>query len=143
MLFSLPRSSNNETAVSTLSSSCSRGGALQPSPYRDRSEVSCLSNSASTRFQTRSSADSTSSCEADGQYFLKISSMFIFFRFFIVYLLGSSSVSLACGAPDADSQRRPSLSGPALLRFACGYTLARTEDGASLINWDRSRIRQR
>src|SRR5438552_11956205 len=66
--------------------------------------------------------------------------MFIFFRFFIGYLPGSSSVSLACGAPDADSQRRPSLSDPALLRFPCSYTLARNEDGASLINSDRARL---
>src|SRR5207237_10076560 len=99
MLVSVPPSPSNETAVNTCKSVCSRVAALQPSPYRDQSDVSCFSNSASSRFQSRSPAASTSSWDGDGQYFLKISSMLIFFRHFILYLLQSTSISSAPAAP--------------------------------------------
>src|SRR5438876_2368278 len=99
MLFRVPGHRAKRLQSTPETRFCFRGAALQPSPYRDQSEVSCFSNSASSCFQTSSQSASTSCCDGDGQYFVRISSMLIFFRFLIVFLLEWTSVSPAPAAP--------------------------------------------
>src|SRR5581483_3600691 len=77
---------NELSARRTIKSASSTAGTLQPSPYRERRDKSCLPISASRRFQIRSPAASASASEVFGKANAAISLMLLFLRFTFLLL---------------------------------------------------------